>query len=56
MFKRIISFGLCLVMFVMLFASCGNTETTTTTTNPEDLPATINLIGKQVKNIYILLY
>ena len=45
MFKRIISFGLCLVMFVMLFASCGQTNTTTTVTNPDDLPATINLIG-----------
>ena len=44
MFKRIISFGLCLVMFAMLFASCGQ-PTTTTVTNPEDLPATINLIG-----------
>ncbi|MBR7162232.1 MAG: hypothetical protein IKD07_07435, partial [Clostridia bacterium] len=45
MFKRIISFGLCLVMFAMLFAGCGENQTTTTTTNPEDLPATINLIG-----------
>ena len=45
MFKRIISLGLCLVMFVMLFASCGTEATTTTTTNPDDLPATINLIG-----------
>ncbi len=44
MFKRIISFGLCLVMFVMLFASCSPKETTTVT-NPDDLPATINLIG-----------
>ena len=46
MFKRIISFGLCLVMFAMLFASCGtNSDSTTTTTNPGDLPTTINLIG-----------
>ena len=46
MFKRIISFGLCLVMFAMLFASCGEkSDSTTTTTNPGDLPTTINLIG-----------
>ena len=45
MFKRIISLGLCLVMFAMLFAGCGNNEATNTTTNTGDLPTTINLIG-----------
>lgn len=45
MFKRIISFGLCLIMVAALFAGCGNQNATTTTTNPGDLPTTINLIG-----------
>ena len=46
MFKRIISLGLCLVMLAVLFAGCGKkTETPTTTTNTDDLPSTINLIG-----------
>ena len=46
MFKRIISLGLCLVMFAMLFAGCGqNKDATNTTTNTGDLPTTINLIG-----------
>ena len=46
MFKRIISLGLCLVMVAVLFAGCGNNEATTTTpTNAEDLPSTINLVG-----------
>ena len=45
MFKRIISLGLCLVMLVVLFAGCGKTADTTTTTNTDDLPSTINLIG-----------
>ena len=45
MFKRIISFGLCLIMVAVLFAGCGNKDTTTTTTNTGDLPTTINLIG-----------
>ncbi|MBQ3490222.1 MAG: hypothetical protein IJA86_06510 [Clostridia bacterium] len=45
MFKRIISFGLCLVMLAVLFAGCGKKQEQTTTTNPEDLPQTINLIG-----------
>ena len=45
MFKRIISFGLCLIMVAMLFAGCGNKEATNTTTDTGDLPTTINLIG-----------
>ena len=46
MFKRIISLGLCLVMLAVLFAGCGTKNTTqTTTTNTDDLPSTINLIG-----------
>ena len=45
MFKRIISFGLCLVMFAMLFAGCGEKNNTTSTTDPGDLPQTINLVG-----------
>lgn len=46
MFKRIISLSLCLVMLAVLFAGCGKkADTTTTTTNTDDLPMTINLIG-----------
>ena len=45
MFKRIISLALCLVMLAVLFTGCGKTEDTTTTTNTDDLPSTINLIG-----------
>ena len=47
MFKRIISLSLCLVMLAVLFAGCGkkNTTASTTTTNTDDLPMTINLIG-----------
>ena len=46
MFKRIISLGLCLVMLAVLFTGCGNKNAeTTTATNTDDLPATINLVG-----------
>ncbi|MBQ2989527.1 MAG: hypothetical protein IJD59_10520 [Clostridia bacterium] len=46
MFKRIISLGLCLVMLAVMFAGCGKKAATpTTTTNTDDLPSTINLIG-----------
>ena len=46
MLKRIISLGLCLIMLALMFAGCGNkNQTPTTTTNTDDLPSTINLIG-----------
>ena len=45
MLKRIISFGLCLVMLAALFAGCGKKDEQTTVTNPGDLPTTINLVG-----------
>ena len=48
MFKRIISLGLCLAILAgtMLFAGCSNDTTSSGgTTNTDDLPATINLVG-----------
>ncbi len=48
MFKRIISLGLCLAILAgtLLFAGCNQDDTTSTgTTNADDLPATINLVG-----------
>ncbi|MBQ8497038.1 MAG: hypothetical protein IJ489_06260 [Clostridia bacterium] len=47
MFKRIISLGLCLAILAgtLLLAGCNQDTTSTGTTNTDDLPATINLVG-----------